>query len=174
MTGTAIQIPMIETDRLRLRAPRLADFEHWAAFFALDRSRFEGGPLDRVQGYRAWAADVAPWTLRGYGAFRMEDRAGGACLGEVGIYQSAGFPAPEFGWFVVPGAEGRGCAFEGARAVMAWVRETLGWDRLWSIVDPGNARSIAPGLRPGGVIDPTLPRIDPGEVVIRHDLRGAP
>jgi RimJ/RimL family protein N-acetyltransferase len=173
VTATAIQIPMIETGRMRLRAPRLADFEHWAAFFASDRSRFERGPLDRVQGYQTWAADVALWTLRGYGAFGMEDRTTGAYLGEVGIYQSAEFPAPELGWFVVPEAEGRGYAFEGAQAVIAWVRETLGWDRLCSIIDPGNARSIALGLRLGGVIDPDMPGIDPGDVVIRHDLRGA-
>ena len=37
---------------------------------------------------------------------------------------------------------------------------------------PGNARSIALGLRLGGVqID--APGVDPGDVVIRHDLRRA-
>ncbi len=57
-----------------LRAPRLADFERWAEFFASDRSRYERGPLDRVQGYRARAADVALWALRGYCAFGMDRR----------------------------------------------------------------------------------------------------
>ncbi len=76
-------IPTLQTARLMLRAPKLADFEHWAAFFASDRSRHERGPLDRVDGYRAWAADVALWTLRGYGAFGLDDRATGAYLGEV-------------------------------------------------------------------------------------------
>lgn len=173
MTHTAFHIPTLETERLVLRAPKLADFERWAEFFASDRSKWERGPLDRVEGYRAWAADVALWPLRGYGAFGMELRQTGDYLGEVGIYQSAEFPAPELGWFVVPEAEGRGYAAEGARAVMSWVRRTFGWDRLCSIIDPGNARSIALGLRLGGVIDPTLPGIDPGDVVIRHDLRGA-
>lgn len=172
MTGTAVHIPTIETGRLRLRAPRLADFERWAEFFASDRSRFEGGPRDRVKVYQTWATDVALWTLRGYGAFGMEDRATGAYLGEVGLYEPEGFPATELGWFVVPEAEGKGFAFEGARAVMAWARAAFGWDRLCSIVDPGNARSIALGLRLGGVIDPTLPGIDPGDAVIRHDLGG--
>lgn len=172
MTGATFRIPTLETARLRLRAPRLADFERWAEFFASERSRFGRGPLDRVEGYRSWAADVALWTLRGHGAFGMEDRATGAYLGEVGIYQPEGFPGPELGWFVVPEAEGRGYAFEGAKAVLAWVRATLGWDRICSIIDPGNRRSIALGLRLGGVIDPSLPGIDPGDVVIRHDLRG--
>lgn len=171
MTGAGIHIPTLQTARLILRAPRLSDFDRWAEFFASERSKWERGPLDRVEGYRAWAADVALWTLRGYGAFGMDDRATGAYVGEVGIYQSAEFPAPELGWFVVPEAEGKGYAFEGATAVMAWVREALGWDRLCSIIDPGNVRSIALGRRLGGVIDPALPGIDPGDVVIRHDLR---
>lgn len=170
MTGTTFHIPTIETGRLRLRAPRLEDFEHWAAFFASERSRFERGPLDRVEAYQTWAADVALWTLRGYGAFGVEDRASGAYLGEVGIYEPEGFPQTELGWFLVPEAEGRGIAFEGARAVMGWARRTFGWDRLCSIIDPANARSLALGLRLGGVIDPTLPGVDPGDVVIRHDL----
>ena len=61
---------------------------------------------------------------------------------------------------------------EAARAVMAWVRGALGWDEIISIIDPANARSIALGLRLGGRIDPARPGIDPGDVVIVHDLRG--
>lgn len=166
--------PTLQSERLTLRAPRLADFEHWAAFFASDRARFERGPLDRVRGYQTWAADVALWTLRGYGAFGLDRRDGGGYAGEVGIYQPEGFPGPELGWFVVPEAEGRGYAYEAARAVMAWARDSLGWTRLCSIIDPGNSRSIALGLRLGGKIDPDLPGIDPGDVVIRHNLGEKP
>jgi RimJ/RimL family protein N-acetyltransferase len=163
-------IPTLQTERMTLRAPRLSDFERWAEFFASDRSRFERGPLDRVAGYRTWAADVALWQLRGYGAFGMDHRDSGAYLGEVGIYRPEGFPETEIGWFVVPEAEGQGYALEGARAVLHWVRETFAWERLVSYIDPGNTRSIALGLRLGGVIDPDLPGADPDDVVIRHDL----
>ena len=163
-------IPMLQTERLRLRAPRLADFEHWAAFFASDRSKYERGPLDRIEGYRAWAADVALWQLRGNGGFGMDERQTGAYVGEAGIYQPEGYSGPELGWFVVPEADGKGYAFEGAKAVMAWVRRTLGWTQITLIVDPGNVRSMALGMRLGGVIDLPLPGIDPGDVVIRHDL----
>ena len=109
----------------------------------------------------------------GYGPFTVEDRATGAYVGEVGIYHAAEYPSPELGWFVVPEAEGKGYAAEAAQAVMAWARDDLGWTRLTSIIEPANARSIALGLRLGGVIDPTLPGIDPTDVVIRHDLRRA-
>lgn len=172
MTGTSFHIPTIETERLRLRAPRLADFERWAEFFGSDRSVHEGGPKDRLAAWRHWAADAALWTLKGYGPFGVDDRTTGAYLGEVGIYHGEGYPGPELGWFVVPEAEGRGVALEAARAVLDWIRATFDWTHITNIIEPANTRSIALGLRLGGVIDPTLPGIDPGDVVIRHDLRG--
>ena len=152
-----------------LRAPTLTDFEHRAAFYASDRSVHEGGPSGREQAWRIYASEVGQWPLMGFGPFSVE--AEGAYAGEVGIYQPAGYPEPELGWFVVPEAEGRGIAFEAARAVMAWARATFGWDRLVNYIGPHNARSIALGLRLGGVIDPDLPRPESDDVVIRHDLR---
>ena len=165
--------PTLTTQRLILRAPRLSDFAAWEGYYTSPRSVHEGGPFDRAQAWRIWAADVALWQLRGYGAFGVDDRTTGAHLGDVGIYQSAEFPGPELGWFVVPEAEGRGIAQEAAQAVLAWLRDSTDWPHVTSIIDPANARSIALGLRLGGVIDPTLPGIDPGDVVIRHDLRRA-
>jgi RimJ/RimL family protein N-acetyltransferase len=162
--------PTLHTERLTLRMPVLGDFEHRAAFYASDRSAWEGGPMGRAQAWRVWASDVGLWPLRGYGPFSVE--ADGAYLGEVGIYQAAEYPGPELGWFVVPEAEGKGYALEAARAVMGWVRRSFGWDQITSIIDAGNARSIALGLRLGGRIDPAGQGIDPGDVVIVHDLRG--
>ncbi|OYW51646.1 MAG: GNAT family N-acetyltransferase [Rhodobacterales bacterium 12-65-15] len=163
--------PTLHTARLTLRLPRLADFEAWAAYFATDRSVHEGGPKTRRGAWEHWACDVALWSLRGYGPFGVDDRATGAYLGEVGIYHGEGYPAPELGWFVVPEAEGKGVALEAAGAVLDWVRATFDWPHVTNIIDPKNARSIALGLRLGGVIDPKLPGIDPGDVVIRHDLQ---
>jgi RimJ/RimL family protein N-acetyltransferase len=163
-------VPSIVTARLILRAPKLADFDHWAAFFASPRSVHERGMMDREAAWRVWAADVSLWMLRGYGGFGLDDRASGAYVGEVGIYQPEGYPEPELGWFVVPEAEGQGYAAEAARAVMGWARARFGWQRLVNYIDPANARSIALALRLGGVIDAGLPGADTGDVVIRHDL----
>ena len=167
-------IPTLTTDRLILRAPKLADFEHWAAFFGSPRSIHERGMMERSAAWRVWASDVAVWQLRGYGPFGIDDRATGAYLGEVGIYEPDGYPEPELGWFVVPEAEGRGIAAEAARAVMDWARDELGWTRLINIIDPANARSIALGQRLGGVIDPAARGEDPGDVVVVHDLSKVP
>lgn len=175
MTAPArFEIPTIVTDRLVLRAPRLEDFEHWAPFFASERSQFERGPMGRKEGYRTWAADTALWLLRGYGPFGCDDRKTGVYVGEIGVYQPEGYPGPELGWFVIPEAEGKSYAYEAARAVLDWIRASFDWPFVTSIIDPRNARSIALGRRLGGVIDPALPGTDPGDMVIRHDLRRAP
>jgi RimJ/RimL family protein N-acetyltransferase len=171
MAAPLLTVPVIETQRLRLRTPVLADFDHHAGYAASDRSWHEGGPHDRVAAWRIWASDVALWGLRGYGPFGVENRASGAYLGQVGIFQAEGYPGPELGWFVVPQAEGQGIAHEAARAVLDWLRATFDWPHVTSIIDPANTRSIALGLRLGGVIDHDLPGIDPTDVVIRHDLR---
>ena len=166
--------PVLRTERLRLCAPRVEDFGAWAAFFASDRSVFEGGPLEAPRAWEHWAAGIALWPLIGAGPFRVEDAQTGDYLGEVGIYQPLGFPETELGWFVVPGAEGRGIAFEAARAVRDWARDGLGLSRLVNYIDPNNARSIALGLRLGGERRNDLPTKDAGDVVILHDLTRVP
>lgn len=163
--------PLIETQRLRLRMPVFADFAHRQAFYADDRSVWEGGPFGTEQAWRIFASEVGQWPLMGFGPFSVEDRTTGAYLGEVGIYQPAGYPEPELGWFVTAAAEGRGIAAEAARAVMLWARQSFGWDHIDNYIDPGNERSIALGLRLGGC-RVEAPGADPTDVVIRHDLRG--
>ncbi len=164
--------PVLMTERLRLRMPRYEDFAHRLDFYASDRSVWEGGPFAAREAWRVFASEVGQWPLMGFGPFSIEDRHTGDYLGEVGIYQPEGYPEPELGWFVTEAAEGRGIAAEGARAVMVWARTTFGWDHIDNYIDPGNTRSIALGLRLGGVIA-DVPGDDPTDVVIRHDLRAA-
>ena len=165
MTGAA---PTLATERLTLRMPVLADFEHRAVFYASDRSRWEGGPLDRRQAWRVWASEVAQWHLLGYGPFSVED-CEGRYVGEVGLYHPAHYPEMELGWFVVPDAEGRGLACEAAQRVARWARDALGRDHLVSYIDPGNLRSIVLAERLGAVRC-DRPGIDPNDAVCLHDL----
>jgi RimJ/RimL family protein N-acetyltransferase len=162
--------PVLQTARLRLRMPVFEDFAHRLAFYASDRAVWEGGPFTMEQAWRIFASEVGQWPLMGFGPFSVD--MDGAYVGEVGIYQPKGYPEPELGWFVTDAAEGRGIAAEAARAVMLWAAKTFGWDHIDNYIDPGNARSIALGQRLGGVIV-DAPGVDPGDVVIRHDLRRA-
>lgn len=162
-------IPTIETERLILRAPTLADFEAYADFYASDRSVWEDGPLDRAPAWRDFASSVALWHFRGYGSFAIEDRATGRYVGETGIFQPAHYPLPELGWMVVPEAEGRGIAYEAALAARDWAWRARGLDRLVNYIDPGNVRSIRLAERLGAVQVHDLPGPEGEECVIyRH------
>ena len=161
-------IPVLETERLRLRAPEVGDFEHYAAFLASDRAIHERGPMDRRAAWREFCASLACWPLRGFGSWSVTDRDGGAYLGEVGLFQPVEYPEPEIGWLVIPEAEGKGIAYEAALAVRAWAFGTLGLGTLVSYIDPANARSIRLAERLGAWLDGDAPGIDPGDLVFRH------
>ena len=57
MTAPLPSIPTLETERLVLRAPGIGDFEPFAAFYASERSKFVGGPLDREGAWRMLAME---------------------------------------------------------------------------------------------------------------------
>lgn len=163
--------PTLVTPRCVLRMPRLSDFDHRLEFLVSARAEWEGGPYHPADAWRLFFSEVGQWPLYGFGPFSMDHRLDGTYLGEVGIYQPEGYPEPELGWFVTEAAEGQGYAAEGARAVMVWAAQTFGWDHLDNYIDPGNARSIALGLRLGGQ-RVNARGSEVSDVVIRHDLRG--
>jgi len=150
-------IPVISTERLTLRAPRLEDFEPYAAFFASARSNYEDGPLGRARAWKEFASVTGQWSLRGYGAWSVEDRASGAYVGEAGLFHHAHYPEVEIGWMVVADAEGKGIAREAAIAVRGFAYGTLGLKTLVSYIDHDNARSIRLAERLGASRDDRAP-----------------
>ena len=142
-------IPTLDTPRLILRPPREADLDAVAAFYAGDRSRMVGGPLDRLDAWRAMAAILGHWHLRGWGRWIVEDRATGAPAGIVGLHAPEGWPEPEIGWTVFDGFEGRGVAFEAATAARRYAYGPARWPTAISLVDPANDRSAALARRMG-------------------------
>ncbi len=146
-------IPTLTTERLTLRAPRWDDFEAYAAFRGSDRARMLGGPYSREQAFDQLAEIVGHWTLRGYGRWMVADQETDEPLGIVGLYYPEGWPEPEIAWSVFQSGEGRGIAYEAAKAARAHAYETLGWNTVISLIDPANTRSIALAKRMGCVPD---------------------
>ncbi len=151
MTAVDFRIPELDTDRLRMRLPRPDDFDAYAEFLASERSTHVGGPHPRDESFRILSAIIGQWWLRGYGSWLVADRDTDAPLGIVGILRPPGWPEPEIGWSVFESAEGMGIAHEAALAARRFAYGTLGWNRIVSLIAPGNARSAALARRLGCV-----------------------
>ena len=136
------RIPEIETERLRLRLPRMSDVDAHTTFRASDRSTGVGGPFDAASSFHHLESIVGQWHMRGYGRWMVADRETDAPLGIVGIYHPLEWPEPEIGWSVYGAAEGKGIAQEAARATRGFAYRTLGWNRIVSLIKPDNRRSI--------------------------------
>lgn len=157
MTETVVRIPTLRTERLVLRAPRIGDFEGYAAFRESERARMIGGPFTRAQAFEQMSALVGHWLFRGYGRWMVADGATDEPLGVVGLFFPEGWPEPEIAWSLFDGAEGRGIAFEAATAARSYAYGTLGWRTAVSLVAPENARSIALAERLGARRDGQFP-----------------
>lgn len=144
-----VEIPEVETERLRLRAPAPRDFESFAGFYASQRARFVGGPLSRTAAWGSFSGMAGHWVLRGYGRWLVADRETDAALGVVGPFHPESWPEPEIAWLLFAHAEGRGLALEAARAARAFAYGRLGWRTAISMIGPANARSAALGERLG-------------------------
>lgn len=151
MNAIAVDIPVLETERLTLRAPSIADFEAEAEFYATDRSKGVGGPLARDLVWRGFASLIGHWILRGYGYWGVEEKATGAYCGHVGLWYPEGWPEPEIGWTLMANAEGRGIAREAALAARDFAFGPLGWTTAISLISHDNVRSQALAERLGAV-----------------------
>ena len=136
-----LSVPRLETERLILRAPCAEDFPAFAAFYASDRSRFVGGPAPAEQAWRFLATELGHWPLRGYGRWAVEEKSTGALAGIIGPWNPEGWPAPELGWDLMNGFEGKGYATEAAIAARAYAYDVLGWPTAISLVVPENTAS---------------------------------
>lgn len=160
--------PIIETDRLLLREPVLADWPGFAALMTSDRARHMGGPYSIAQAWGAFCHGIALWRLFGVGNLSIELRESQRCIGQIEINQGPRFPEPELGWQLSMEAEGQGYAFEAAVAMRDWAFQVPRLATLVSYIGPDNARSIRLAERLGATLDAHARPQDPGDLVYRH------
>lgn len=173
MTPTLAHTPVLETERLILRAPQASDFPVLAPFVMSDRAKYIGGGADKDIGH-AWrilAILSGHWHLRGFGIFVLEDKSSGLPIGSAGPWYPEGWPEKELSWTVwTPEAEGKGYAYEAMLELRRHAWNDLGWSTAVSYIDPENTRSIALAKRLGCVLDPAAagPKPDEPVHVYRH------
>jgi RimJ/RimL family protein N-acetyltransferase len=169
-TAITAPIPTIATTRLRLRAPRIADFEAYAAITTSSRGSLIGGPFTREEAWLDFSQLVAGWILRGFGLWSVETLAGEILVGFVMLNHEFGDDEPELGYLLVIDAEGKGFASEAAQAARHFAFGILKWPSVVSYIDPGNARSIALVERMGATLDTVASDAD--LLVYRHLASG--
>ncbi len=138
-------VPTLETERLRLRGFGPDDFETYARWCGdAETMRFigEGKPVGRDDAWRSLAVVMGHWPLRGYGLWAAEEKASGALIGRIGLYEPEGWPGLEVGWLVDRERWGEGFAPEGAAAALHHAFTVLSVPRLISLIQPDNAPSI--------------------------------
>jgi RimJ/RimL family protein N-acetyltransferase len=138
-----MEIPVLETARLRLRGLREEDLDAYAGMCAdADVMRYlRGHPIDRAEAWREMAMLAGHWALRGYGTWAVEERESGRFAGRLGLHYPEGWPDRELGWALARECWGRGYAAEGCRVALEYAFTTLGWPRAVSLIHSQNERS---------------------------------
>jgi len=142
--------PVIETQNLRLRGHRAADYAESAAMWndSLVHRHITGKPGTQSELWARLLRYAGHWALMGYGFWLVEERASGYFVGEVGfaeVKRDIEPPLkgmPEIGWVLASAMHGRGYGTQAVRAALAWGDANFGSSRTACIVAPENIASL--------------------------------
>jgi RimJ/RimL family protein N-acetyltransferase len=146
-------VPMIETERLVLRAPRIEDFQAFAQILASPQGKTYGNPTSRDEAWFGFMQLTATWYLRGHGAWVITLRETGAVIGISQISPEPGDEEYELGWLLDAAHEGQGYATEAAAAIRDFAVTGMQLPSLVSYIYRSNSKSQAVAQRLGAVQD---------------------
>lgn len=143
-------IPVLETERLRLRAPAAQDLEASAAMWGNSQvvEHIGGNAFTREDVWSRLLRYRGMWSMLGYGFWSVEEKATGRFVGDVGFgdfhrdFEPSIEGMPEMGWVLDPWCHGQGFASEAVAKAMEWGRGHLDAPEYACIIDPANTPSI--------------------------------
>ena len=146
----ALDVPVLETERLRLRGHAIEDFAQTAALWgdAAVTKYIGGKPFTVEECWSRFLRYAGHWSVLGFGFWLVEEKATGDFVGEVGFgnYKREMEPplgsAPEVGWVLTPAKHGKGYATEAVSAALAWGRSHFGSSEFVCIIHPEHKASI--------------------------------
>lgn len=154
--------PVIETERLLLRPPTLADFGAYAAYVSDPESMaFIGGAQSRAVAWRSFMVYAGAWATGGPSMFFVFERASGEFIGRIGPWRPESWPGCEVGWGIARRVFGQGYAGEAARACMDFAFDRLGWTDVIHSIEPANTASVRLAERLGSRRREDAPLPDP-------------
>ena len=145
-----VQVPVLETPRLKLMGHQVADFDACVTMWADPRvTRFIGGrPFAIEEVWTRLLRYVGHWAMLGYGYWVIRERESGRYCGEVGFadFRRQLDPplgdTPEIGWALSPDVWHRGYATEAVKACLAWGDRAFPGRHTACLIDLDNAPSI--------------------------------
>ena len=143
MSDSSLDTLQLETPRLILRVPRLADLDAFAALMADQENATLHRRRGPARGDVAWADDDDWRVARDRGVDVLRLRKSDGPLGRTArtVACREGWPGAEVGWAIVRDCWGRGYATEGAEAAMDFAVDRLGWTDIIHSIAPDNAAS---------------------------------
>lgn len=133
---------MIETPRLMLRPPILADLDPFTKMRAdFERSQYAGGGLDAAGAWNKFMTWVGAWQVYGFGMFSVIEKSTGEWIGNIGPVNMHSWIGQEFGWALIESANGKGFAQEGAIAALDWCSKNLEFSEYVHSISPENPAS---------------------------------
>ena len=143
---------VIETPRLILKVPTLAEFEPWCAYMADEESaRYIGKAQPPSVVWRSMCSIIGAWHAEGFAMFSVFEKSSGRWIGRLGPWSPHGWPGNEVGWGVIREVWGKGYALEGALASMDFAVDVLGWTDIIHSIHPDNAASQKLAARLGSI-----------------------
>ncbi|MEM7190445.1 MAG: GNAT family N-acetyltransferase [Pseudomonadota bacterium] len=158
-------LPVLETERLMLRAPEAEDYKLWLRIGTEPGCEWIGGPVKPEDAWYDFCGHVACWLLHGHGPFVLHRRADQARLGFVFVGYEWDDSEPELGWFLAQEARGQGYAGEAAVVIRDWALGLL--PTFVSCVNPDNQPSTRLAQKVGAVLDPEASKRE-GTGIWRH------
>jgi RimJ/RimL family protein N-acetyltransferase len=145
-----MQAPIIETERLRLRAHCGDDFRPCAAMWSdpIINRYTTGKPLTPEEAWGKTLRNAGLWPVLGYGYWAVEEKASGEFVGETGFadfkreLQPSIAGVPELGYVFCSRVHGKGYAAEAVQAAINWLDEHLHAERSVCLIHDGNVASI--------------------------------
>ena len=145
-----LDVPLMETERLRLRGHCPEDLADCARLWADPVvTRYIGGRgFTREEVWARILRYVGHWCWFGFGYWLVEEKVSHNFVGEVGFadYQRPIEPSingiPELGWAVETSMSGQGYATESVQAAIGWLEVHRKFARTVCLVAPDNLPSI--------------------------------
>ena len=166
-------VPVIETERLRLRAYTPDDLDAYVAMWqepAVIRHT-TGVSFSRYESWRRMLLFTGGWLLMGYGTWAVEEKATGEFVGETGFFEMRREVTPsiegtpEAGWVFATRTHGKGYATEAVGAAPGWADDNLPIPRTACLIAPENAGSVNVA-RKCGYGEPEIGTFMGGDVLI--------